>query len=62
MPNWDEIKGEVKEGAGKVVGDDKLEVEGKLDQAKGKVEELGDKIGDAFDDAKDKITGAVDRD
>ena len=32
------VGGKVKEGAGKVTGDEKLQGEGKLDQAKGKVQ------------------------
>ena len=32
------LGGKVKEGAGKVTGDEKLQSEGKLDQAKGKVQ------------------------
>lgn len=36
---WDQAKGEVKEGVGKVTGDSSTEMSGKLDQAKGKVEE-----------------------
>jgi len=32
------IKGSVKEGVGKAVGDTKLETEGKLDKAEGKVQ------------------------
>ena len=41
---WDQAKGEVKEGVGKPTGDRSTEVSGKLDQVKGKVEE---DIGDA---------------
>ncbi len=37
------LKGDVKEGVGKLVGNEKLESEGKADQAAGKVEK---KVGD----------------
>ena len=33
-----EIKGKIKEGVGKAVGDTKLEAEGKADKAEGKVQ------------------------
>jgi uncharacterized protein YjbJ (UPF0337 family) len=35
-----QIKGEVKEAVGKLVGNPKLEVEGKADQAAGKVQNM----------------------
>ena len=39
-----EVKGNVKEAAGKLVGNTKLETEGKIDQLKGTVQaEFGDK-------------------
>lgn len=36
--SFDQAKGKVKEVAGKVTGDSKLETEGKADQVKGKVQ------------------------
>lgn len=36
--SYDQAKGKVKEVAGKVTGDSKLETEGKADQVKGKVQ------------------------
>ncbi len=36
--SFDQAKGKVKEVAGKVTGDSKLETEGKADQIKGKVQ------------------------
>ena len=36
---WDKAKGAVKEGVGKVTGDNKLQAEGKADKVKGKVRE-----------------------
>ena len=35
---WDQVKGTIKEKAGKVTGDRSTEVSGKLDKAKGKLE------------------------
>jgi len=48
----DELKGKVKEGVGKLTGDDSKEAEGKLDQVKGNVKQ-------GIADAKDKINDAV---
>jgi uncharacterized protein YjbJ (UPF0337 family) len=38
-----DLKGKIKEGAGKAVGNERLQAEGKADQAEGKVQK---KIGD----------------
>ena len=39
--------GEVKEGAGKMTGDQSLEAEGRGDQAKGDLKQAGEKVKDA---------------
>lgn len=61
MPDKDRIrgaanqaKGAIKEGAGKLVGDPKLEVEGKADKTKGKVQSA---IGGAKDAVRDAVKG-----
>jgi len=41
-------EGEVKETAGEVTGDKKLEAEGKKDKAEGKVREVAGDVKDAF--------------
>lgn len=58
MPDKDRIKGagknlggKMKEGAGKVMGDEKLKAEGRADQAAGKVQNA---FGGAKDAMKDK--------
>lgn len=51
----DQMKGKIKEGAGKLTGDEKLKTEGKVDQAKGKVE-------NAIGGAKDKVRETLDND
>ena len=63
--NKDQIKGrveqatgKVKEVAGKVVGNDRLETEGLAGQVKGKVQ-AG--YGDAKENAKDKAKKAIDK-
>jgi uncharacterized protein YjbJ (UPF0337 family) len=45
----EEAKGKVKEGAGKAKGDERLEAEGKGEQAKANVKQAGDDVKDAFD-------------
>ncbi len=52
MANFDEMKGRAKEAAGDLTDDEDLQREGKVDQAEGtvkdKVDQVGDKIKDAF--------------
>lgn len=50
MANKDEMKGRVKEAAGDLTGDQRLQNEGKADKAGGKIKEGVDKV-------KDKLTG-----
>jgi uncharacterized protein YjbJ (UPF0337 family) len=53
------LKGKVKEGAGKLSGDEELEAEGQADQGEGRVREgvgkAGRTISDMADAAKDKL-------
>jgi uncharacterized protein YjbJ (UPF0337 family) len=49
----EQAKGKVKEVAGKLTGDSKLETEGKTDQLKGKVQNTVGGIKDAVDEALD---------
>ena len=51
---WDKLKGNVKEGAGKLTGDEKLEAEGKADQVKGSAKS-------AVGGAKDTVRDALDK-
>jgi uncharacterized protein YjbJ (UPF0337 family) len=44
----EQAKGKVKQGAGKVTGNESLEAEGHGDQAKGNLEQAGEKVKDAF--------------
>ncbi|MFJ4671567.1 CsbD family protein [Kitasatospora purpeofusca] len=41
-------KGAVKEGVGKVTGNERLEAEGRADQVEGDVRQAGEKVTDAF--------------
>ncbi|MGH3783397.1 MAG: CsbD family protein [Pseudonocardiaceae bacterium] len=41
------LKGKAKEAAGKIAGNPRLEVEGKLDQGKGNLKQAGEKVKDA---------------
>ena len=49
----DQLAGKLKEGAGKLTGDEKTQAEGKGQSMKGKVQE-------GVQDAKDKVKGFVD--
>jgi uncharacterized protein YjbJ (UPF0337 family) len=49
-----QIKGSIKEAVGKVVGDTKLQSEGKADQAEGKVQNAVGGIKDTLRDAVEK--------
>lgn len=41
-------RGNAKEGAGKVTGNESLQAEGRADQARGRLKQAGEKIKDAF--------------
>lgn len=43
-----ETKGKVKEEAGKALGNEQMEAEGKADRAKGGLKQAGEKVKDAF--------------
>jgi uncharacterized protein YjbJ (UPF0337 family) len=43
-----ELKGKVKEAAGRAIGDDELRAKGKADQMKGNLKQAGEKVKDAF--------------
>ncbi len=49
---WDQAKGAVKEGTGKLVGDQKLQAEGMADKVKGKGESA---VGSAKDAVRDAV-------
>lgn len=51
---WDKAKGNVKEGVGKMTGDEKLQAEGKADQVKGQTKSTVGGAKDAARDALDK--------
>jgi uncharacterized protein YjbJ (UPF0337 family) len=48
----DKASGAVKEAAGKVTGNEKLEAEGKFDKAKGEAREVIGDVKDAVNDSK----------
>ncbi len=52
---WDKAKGAVKEGIGKMTGDEKLQAEGKADKVKGTAESAVGGAKDTVRDAADKI-------
>ena len=57
----DQLAGKVKEGIGKVTGDEDLESEGRREdhreETKQNIEEAGDKIAGAVEGVKEKIQG-----
>lgn len=55
--DFDQAKGRVKQAAGDLTDNDDLKNEGKADEAGGKVK---DKVTDAVDSVKDKLTGNKD--
>ncbi|GAA4228554.1 uncharacterized protein YjbJ (UPF0337 family) [Streptosporangium album] len=57
MTNFDQIKGKVKETAGKTVDNDSLANKGRADQAKGKAKEAADKAKDRAKKAADEKRG-----
>ena len=52
-----DVKGKAKETVGKVTGDEDLENEGKTDQVKASVKDVGEKVKDAASEIKDAVTG-----
>ena len=50
------LKGQSKESAGKATGNERLEAEGKGDQASANVKDAGEKVKDAAKDLKDGLT------
>ncbi|MET0302417.1 MAG: CsbD family protein [Microbacteriaceae bacterium] len=44
----EKLGGKIKEGVGKVTGNEKLEAEGKADQSKANVKQAGENVKDAF--------------
>lgn len=58
----DDLAGKAKEAAGKATGDDKLDAEGKGDQAKADVKKAANDVKDAVSDAAGKAKEAFKRD
>jgi len=50
----EDLGGKIKEGVGKVTGDEELEAQGKGDQAKSNIKQAGDKVKEAVKDVFDK--------
>lgn len=53
----EELAGDAKEAIGKLTGNEKLEAEGKVDQASGNVKEFGNKATEKTDDLSNKVEG-----
>jgi uncharacterized protein YjbJ (UPF0337 family) len=52
-----DLKGKAEETVGKITGDEDLEDEGKVDQAKAAVKDVGENIKDTASKVKDAVTG-----
>jgi uncharacterized protein YjbJ (UPF0337 family) len=52
----DEMKGKLKETAGKATGNERLESEGRTDQVKGKAKDAADDAADAVRGVRDSLT------
>ena len=55
MADWDQAEGKLKEGAGKLTGDEQLEGEGKVQGAVGDAKDKAGDVKDTLKDAKDRI-------
>jgi len=53
MGDWDKAEGKLKEGEGKLTGDETRENQGKAEQT---WEDTKDTASDTWDDAKDKVS------
>ena len=57
----DDLSGKAKEGVGKVTGNDKLESEGKTDQAKSSLKEGAREVKEGLEGVKDSLSGSDDK-
>jgi uncharacterized protein YjbJ (UPF0337 family) len=57
----DELKGRVKEAAGDLTDNDRLQRQGKADKAQGKVKQTIDDVKDKAEDVVDKVRDKIDR-
>ena len=62
MPNPDDMKGRAKEALGDLTDDERLEREGKIDQAAGKAKDLVDDVKDRVEDAIDAMKDRLHKD
>lgn len=53
----EELKGNVKEGAGEATGDEELAADGRVDQASGRTKQAGDSLKDAARNVGDALKG-----
>jgi len=54
---FQDVKGKVKETVGRASGDEDLENEGRTDQVKASVKDVGESVKDAASEIKDAVTG-----
>lgn len=53
----DKVKGSIKEGIGKVTGDERTEAEGKTDKAKGHAKDAAHDVKETAKGVRDSVTG-----
>ncbi|QPK80693.1 CsbD family protein [Schaalia sp. ZJ405] len=59
---FDKVAGKVKETAGKITGDSTTEADGKLQQAEGKAKEILDDVKGGIEALGDRVKDALDKD
>ncbi len=58
----DKIKGTIKEGTGKIIGSEQLELEGKLQKKRGELSETASELGESLKEkASEKVNELIDK-
>ncbi|WP_033167887.1 CsbD family protein [Clostridium sp. KNHs205] len=58
----DKVKGTIKEGTGKIIGSEQLELEGKLQKKRGELSEAASELGESLKEkASEKLNELIDK-
>ncbi len=58
----DKVKGTIKEGTGKIIGSEQLELEGKLQKKRGELAEAASELGESLKEkASEKVNELIDK-
>ncbi len=58
----DKVKGTIKEGTGKIIGSEQLELEGKLQKKRGELSEAASELGESLKEkASEKVNDLIDK-